>query len=224
MQLTNAPPLDTFPALVGVLNAARVGRYMGAANGDANLALRLYFWNCDLSRAFYLPLHMAEITSRNAIHGALQHWLSRDGDPWYDHGTLRRTMDARFENELDKAIADERDHHGNAMTEDHVCSALTFGFWEHLTTKRFERLIWKRGIRHNFPHAGNMSRDELHDQIETVRRWRNRIAHHRAIFDKGPAAKYQAALKLIGIVCPETSAWVAAETQISQIIAARPTA
>jgi hypothetical protein len=97
------------------------------------------------------------------------------------------------------------------------------GFWQHMTTVRFERFLFPRGIQKTFRHAPwQKKRQNLHDIVEGLRRWRNRIAHHNAIFDKGPAARYQEALDLIAWTSPDLSRWVAARSRVSQVINERP--
>jgi hypothetical protein len=196
-------------------------RYSAVAGGP-NLAdlFKFYMWNCALSEAFYLPLQMAEIAARNAIHRAL---IARVGQNWYQDAKFTSLLSARYLGELNNCVAEETAQHGANVSCHHVCSGLTFGFWEHLTTSRFNRLLWKWGIRHNFPNApAAATPKDLHDLIESVRRWRNRIAHHKAIFDKGPTKKYQDTICLIRWVCDDTANWVTSISNVQQIINAKP--
>ncbi len=222
MQLTNSPSEGLIPKVEAALQPQRLARYLPAAEQDKSLALRYYLWNCAISESFYIPLHFGEIICRNAIHNAL---LFKLGETWFDNATLHKIMDERFSREVAGAVSDERSQHGQNMTAHHVASALTFGFWEHLTTKRFERLLWNRGIRHNFPGAKpTATRQSLHDLIESVRRWRNRIAHHRAIFDKDPTRKYQDTVELMKWACDDTANWVTTMSRVPQTINMRPKA
>ncbi|HWA92927.1 MAG TPA: hypothetical protein VG889_23040 [Rhizomicrobium sp.] len=195
---------------------------MASGTADTVTLFRFYMWNCGLCEAFYLPLQIAEIAVRNAIHKAL---LFRLGERWFENPTFLTLLAPTFRKELESCIVDEADQHGNAMTAHHICSSLNFGFWEHLTTKRFERMLWNRGIRHNFPNAPATSkaREELRTLIESVRRWRNRIAHHKAIFDKLPSKKHQDTLYLIRWVCNDTADWISRESVVQAVINARPT-
>lgn len=219
MQLTNVPNEEEFRAIQMAIADIRLKRYMPAAGDSVVAALHYYMWNCDLCEAFYLPLHFAEVVCRNAVH---RNVLARLGENWCQHQMFRGLLDRRYQSDLDNTIDKQRAQHGANMTNDHVVSALTFGFWEHLTTKRFERLLWSRGVNHVFPHAANMRRQDVHDQIEKVRRWRNRIAHHEAIFDKGPSAKLQEVMELIKWTCPTTAAWVTKMCRLSATIDQRP--
>ena len=205
--------------LKSCLSERRLARYAPAAEDDDVCVADLYLWNCDLCESFFMPLHMAEITCRNTIHSAL---LFR-GTCWYENQTFLGLLDGNRRSELEKALADERAQHGDTADGHHLVSALTLGVWEHLTAKRFERFLFPKGIQKNFRHAPwQKKREDLHGLIESVRRWRNRIAHHNAIFDKGPSAKYQDALELISWSSPALSHWVATGGRVSQTINDRP--
>lgn len=220
MQLPNAPAEESFPHLEGAIQAERIARHLPAAGGSQRRAFEYYTWNLLLCESFVSSLHYAEVVCRNSLNKGL---IARAGDEWFDNATLRGILDQRFRGELDEAIFKERRQHRDRLTAHHVVSALTFGFWEHPATKRFERYLWARGIQPLFPAAPKgKTYEDLHALIESVRRWRNRIAHHRAIFDKGPMRKHQEALDLIGWCCPETSTYVASVSKVPAAIALRP--
>jgi hypothetical protein len=220
MQITNPPDEKSFQNIVLAVQEERISRYFPAAKKDKIVAFRYYLWNCTLCESFHLPLHFSEIVCRNAFHQGL---LRRIGNDWYKNTVLLGLLDKRFVDELCGAVGAEASQHGGAITGHHVVSALTFGFWEHLTTKRFDRFLWAKGVQEIFPCAPKgTTREDLHTLIESVRRWRNRIAHHRAIFDKGPMRKYQDTLALIKWVCGDTAAWVAASSKVPIAIALRP--
>jgi hypothetical protein len=46
--------------------------------------------------------------------------------------------------------------------------------------------------------------NDIHNAADRLRRFRNRVAHHNAIFDKGPTAEYRNIQNIIGWICPET--------------------
>ena len=220
MQLPNAPITEKFPTIVAAIQHERLMRYAQPASGSMDRAFAFYTWNGTLCESFHVTLHYAEIVTRNALNRAL---TSRFDAEWFDNATLHAVSEGRFAADLQEAVSKERAQHGDKMTAHHVTSALTFGFWEHLVTKRFERLLWARGVQHVLPSAPKeVSRQLVHDRIESVRRWRNRIAHHRAIFDKGPTRKHQETLELIGWACTDTRDWVAAASRVPVAIALRP--
>jgi hypothetical protein len=220
VQLMNLPSSENLQAIETTLQTERILRYLPAANMDTVGAFRLYLWNCALCEAFYISLHFSEIVCRNAIHKRL---VERCGNKWFENQTFLGILDNGFNREVLAAIDGERRQHGARLTSHHIVSALNFAFWEHLMTKRFERLLWRQGILGSFPNAPTgIGREDIRRLIETVRRWRNRIAHHRAIFDKGPSKKHQDALLLIQWACRETGEWVAASSKVPSAIALRP--
>jgi hypothetical protein len=121
---------------------------MPVAGQDTKVAFKYYLWNSTLCESFHLPLHFAEIVCRNALHRGLTNRLTEN---WYNDGTFRTILDPRFLEELTSAYAQEAYQHRQNMTSHHLVSALSFGFWEHLATKRFERFLWAKGVSSNFP-------------------------------------------------------------------------
>lgn len=219
-QLPNAPDGENFPLIVAAMQRERLMRYLPASGGDERLALRFYLWNCALCEAFHLSTHYAEIVCRNTLSRVL---VAKLGERWFDNQTFYRLLDPHFQGDLNAAIQKEAESHGANMTSHHIVSALHFGFWDHLATKRFNRLIWANGAAGVFRHCGLMTkREDIHGKIESVRRWRNRIAHHSAIFDKGPSRKHADALELIRWSCPVTAAWVASQSRVPMILSLRP--
>lgn len=221
MQLPSPPSASQFPNVELALDPARLKRYMPAAENDKNRAFLFYLWNCAIAEAFYNPLHFVEIATRNALHAAL---VNRFGPSWYDGATFGAIYDRnKFSQELQTAVREETFQHGSLLTANHVASALTFGFWEHIATKKFDRTVWKKGVKAVFPGAPyNATRDDLQLLIESVRRWRNRISHHNAIFDKDPSRKFQDCLKLLQWASPDTAAWLVNIATVQQAINLRP--
>ncbi|MBV1705809.1 MAG: hypothetical protein KGQ37_01225 [Hyphomicrobiales bacterium] len=220
MQLINSPPVEKLNTIELAMQKERLLRYMPAAGSSKSDAFKLYSWNCALGEAFYISLHFSEIVCRNAINRRL---IQRLGDRWFENPTFKSILAERFKNELDGAIRDETARHGAGFTVHHIVSAMTFAFWQHLLTKRFERQLWSGGIQKAFPHAPNsVTRENLYLLVESVRRWRNRIAHHQAVFDKGPMKKHQEALRLIMWACLDTGDWIASVSKVPVAISLRP--
>ncbi|MBU2342102.1 MAG: Abi family protein [Alphaproteobacteria bacterium] len=220
MQLPIEPDQGQLAAILHAVHDDRLDRFLPAAAGSRDDAFRLYLWNCALCEAFYLPLHFAEISVRNAIH---DHLIDRFGEQWFDNRALVGNLEPKRQEEFTELVTAEKRRHGDGMTCHHLVSELSFGFWQHLLTKRFHRIIWAQGIQSAFPNLPNsMDRQDLHNRIEIIRKWRNRIAHHKPIFDKGPTARLQDSLQLIRWVCHDVADWVTAASNVSEAVALRP--
>lgn len=220
MQLTNVPSDAQFPAVLEAFQEERIDRYLPAASGSKEDAFRLYLWNCALCEAFYVPLQVAEVVCRNAINKRL---TERWGEDWYDHPSLDSRMSKSDRDELAHVLSEERAQHGAHFTAHHLVSGLSFGFWQHMMTKRYDRPLWDLGLATSFPMVPNaMGRQQIHDRIEAIRRWRNRIAHHKAIFDKSPSAKYQETLQFVRWVSSDVGDWLASASKVNLAIDLRP--
>lgn len=225
---------DTWPCLPAVrdgiikaLSPARIGRYLPAAGGtDLDLALRLYVWNGRLHEAFVLPCQFAEIAIRNAVAAAVAYRFRTAAVPWH-------LPDSPFEHVLShegrRLLAAARDiattEHGGNATVDHCIANLNFGFWTALTGRRYAKQFWAKGIHWSFRHApAGTTVEELHRRLTAIRDWRNRMAHHYALFDKGPAAQYGNILTVIGWVSPDLR-WLTTEvSRVGTVIKGRPSA
>ncbi len=81
-------------ALAGLLKALsepRFQTYLGHANGDQEMGMRQYVWNGALASGLHGPVHMLEVTLRNAVHDRLKHI---HGASWSRH-TPRAAPPAR---------------------------------------------------------------------------------------------------------------------------------
>jgi len=221
MQDKNYLQIANHAATEGALSKQRLSRFSLGGIIDSKKSIELYLWNCRLCAEFIISLHFAEVVTRNSIQKALH---VRIKNPWFEDEVFLRLLDQKQKEHLESVINNERAQHKNSMSDDHVVSSLNFGFWDHLTTKRFDRLLWLRGIKHNFPNAfskGLTIRD-INRKIQTVRQWRNRIAHHRAIFDMEPERKFDETIELIGFACADTADMVKTNSRVLEVLASPP--
>lgn len=216
----------TRAAIIKALSPARIGRYLPAAGGsNLDLALRLYIWNGRLHEAFVLPCQLAEIAIRNAVAGAVAHRFRRSPVPWHLPGS---PFERVLSNEGRRLLAFARDtaanEHGGNATVDHCVANLNFGFWTTLTGRHYANQFWGRGVHWQFPHAPpGTTVGELHRRLVAIKDWRNRMAHHYALFDKGPAAQHDNILTVVGWLSPDLRWMTAQVSRVAEVIAARPT-
>lgn len=220
MQLPTEPSEQQLAAILSALHDDRIDRFLPAAAGSREDAFRLYCWNCTICEAFYISLHFAEIAVRNAINS---HLIDRLGEHWFENRALIGSLEPKRKADLDSLLIAERRKHGTGMTCHHLVSELSFGFWQHLLTKRFGRIVWAPGINSAFPNLPNsFNRQDVHDRVEVIRKWRNRVFHHKPIFDRGPSARHQDALELIRWVSHHLADWVTVASQVTVAIQLRP--
>lgn len=220
MQLTFSYLQPAFGVVENTLSKARLARYLIEAGGDPHYALRLYVWNASLCQALYLPVQICEVAVRNALHGAL---VRKIGPNWHEVEAFRRTLPAQLRGLLDDAIARERIDYGARMTVDHVVSGLSFGFWQNLLTARYDGMLWPQSFAQSFPKKPTtVSRELLYKHIDKFRILRNRLAHHKPIFDRGPSIEYLNMLQIVSWICPDTAWLMRHLSRVAQTINSRP--
>lgn len=208
MQYPFSPLPKVLSALEATMSPARLARYLGASKGDKYHALRLYVWNARLCEEFYIPLQFSEVSLRNSIH---QRLTILYGNNWFDEPRFTGAIPDRHKNEIAKVAADERQKRGLAFTADHVVAGMSFGFWQNLLGKRLQFILWCDGIGAAFPHLPNgLGRNDVYMRLERLRKFRNAVMHHYAIFDKAPTQEYRNILTLLQWMCPETL-WLVSE-------------
>jgi hypothetical protein len=211
---------NTLNSIEATLSSARLSRYLHAAKGDKQLALRLYVWNARLCESLYFPLQTAEVAVRNAIQKPVR---KRFGSFWYREPKFMNILPKRMKNELAETVYKETARRGAALNEDHIIAGISFGFWVHLMTRSFDKHLWANGIGQSFPGADpKVDRETVYVMLNYMRNFRNDVMHHYAIFDRGPQAQFQNILQITKLVCPETH-WLASHlSRVSQVINARP--
>lgn len=105
-------------------------------------------------------------------------------------------------------------------TRDRVVAALSLGFWAILFNKPYEDL-WRRNLVKAFPN-GKGKRGEPGRLIASLLHFRNRIAHHEAIFSGDLPRQHYKLLKLADLVDPEASAYIAALSRVEKLLLERP--
>lgn len=209
-----------YAAVQKALSPARLGRYMPAANDDPHLALRLYIWNARLCEALYLPLQFAEVAARNAIQIPVG---KRFGQAWYINSKFIHILPDRMKSELSETVRLETKKRGAVLTQDHIIAGLSFGFWVSLMTAAYDKHLWMHGVKGSFPGASHADdRHAIYVMLDDMRKFRNDVAHHVAIFDRSPQREFQNALRVTEMVCAETH-WLSKETaRVSRVINERP--
>lgn len=207
-------------AITATISPARMGTYLNATGfGPDATALDIYVWNALVSGAFFSTLHICEVVVRNAISHALE---LKYGSNW--------PWDAGFERSLPKWSKGELQSARQGIpvgSTGKVIAELKFAFWCRLFTAGQDQHIWNAHLHTVFPFIPlpltvAAGRKMLYDDMEALRGFRNRIAHHEPIFAY-PLAEHQARIqRLLKLRCGHTEAWMAQWEIVSAALAARP--
>ncbi|MES5097423.1 hypothetical protein ABUK73_04255 [Agrobacterium sp. BA1120] len=209
-----------YAEIENTLSRVRLSRYMPAAKNDPQFALRLYVWNVRLCECLYLPIQFTEVATRNAILKPVQKRFSAQ---WYQNPKFENILPPRLRDELREAVRKETRKHGVTLSGDHVVSALSLGFWVALMGKAYDKHLWHNGIKGSFPYAQKaIGRSQIHSMLEDMRKLRNDVMHHAALFDKTPQAKLADVMGLLALISHETEIYVKTLSTLNSVINQRP--
>jgi hypothetical protein len=180
------------------------------------MAERLYWWNVEISAAFYGPLHCLEVTLRNALHSQLrQRYEQAD---WWTNAPLSPSGVRAVEEARGKCQR-RKDRTTGA---DDVVAQLSFGFWVSLLSAgaRYDRLLWVPALHRAFPHYSGR-RDVLHDNLLSMVLLRNRIMHHEPIHHRDLAADHRKVYRLLGYISPDSAKHALRMDRVAVVLARR---
>lgn len=220
------PPFspDQLHHLPNVLSAPRFATYLQARNGDRAAALALYRWNLEVSSAFLVPLHVLEVTLRNAIVEAIE---GAHGGTWpWSAGFLRSLPNPSAPNY--SPTRDLQAMGRKHQTAGKIIADLKFVFWEKMLTARHQGRLWNGAFHTVFPHAHQVAggsaqaRADLRDDVEEIRKLRNRIAHHEPIFTRALNDDLGRIVGAVRLRCTTTADWLESIDPVAPLLGNMP--
>jgi hypothetical protein len=185
----------------------RLTHYLASTGGDIEAAVKLYVANTRLCEAFYTPLQGIEISLRNAMNGEM---VARYGLNWLEQRKAPLLQNHRHK--VEEAIGKLTDD-GKPIVNGGLVAELNFGFWVGILGPKYENALWRPTLRKAFPsRPKGMERQDIQGALNAIRRLRNRVMHHERILQRNLVEDHELILRLIGWICPETRAWVAAHS------------
>jgi hypothetical protein len=163
---------------------------------------------------------LAEVALRNTLAKGLER---RFGSDWHNTPGLVAGLPDMHKRKLRKAIDEEFKLHGTNLTAGHVVSALPLGFWVHMLSATPRKIVWKGSFAAQFPHLPvNVQEQDVHLKVDKFRKFRNRVAHHNAIFDKKPMKQLQNIQDIVSWICPDTLWLMKQVSNPALVISQRP--
>jgi hypothetical protein len=180
------------------------------------VALRLYWWNIEVSAALYPDLHFLQIFLRNALHEELSYQYAR-ADWW---ATVQLAGEGA--NMISAARRRLERTCGRTPNSDDVVAAMPFGFWVSLLSRSNETTMWRPALYRAFRPGYRGSRSEMHRRFERVRRLRNRIMHHEPVHMRYLEADHQRIHELAEWLAPGATIMLESVDRLPAILARRP--
>jgi hypothetical protein len=194
------------------LSADRLDPYRTSVGGDRELAVRLYEQNTLLAESLYGVLQGLEIALRNSIHAQL---VTGHGQAdWWNNLHLEPEQ-ATMLRKAQEALNRE----GKPLAPGRIVAELSFGFWTGLTGPRYGDL-WKNHLVKIFPRRP-VQRSEVQTRLNSIRKLRNRIAHHEPILFGGQLQRYiNQIFDTLSWMSPVTARWVRSNSTFDERFAA----
>ena len=211
------------------LGAPRLGKYLAAAGGHPGKALALYRWNADVAAAALLEVGHFEVALRNAydqhLSAVYPNWAADLSSALFARAigsqAARAPQLTLNSGSLDKLAEAHRRING-PVTHGQAMAALDFGFWATLTRRERTATFWTPMLSRAFPTA--ITRGEVHDRADNLRKFRNRLAHNEPVFSTrtGLAARMQDLRTTFAWIRPEVAIWVQTRSRVPALAAACP--
>jgi hypothetical protein len=193
----------------------RLRPFYADCSGNSEATLQLYAWNAALTAAFVAPLGAVEVGLRNALSERL---TIQYGVSWYDEPRFISIDQAAFS----PAIARAKRHiaaSGRPVTSSTIVSQLSFGFWTLLLRPSYARTSWPVLRPAFIPYT---RRRRAADAFEPLVAFRNRIAHHRIIYDREPQAAWDRLRSAAHLLSPNLRSWIDHHERVSRLLAEGP--
>jgi hypothetical protein len=225
---------DDGPWLERWLSPPRLERYLQAAGGNRERALRLYDWNARISAALLRDLAHFEVALRNAYDGALVaatptgsiHWTFASAavfQPVYrtkrmrDGSTQRADINRKPREILDAAVAVAG---GSSASPGKVIANLSFGFWRYLSSKAHEKTLWVPYLHTAFSPKTN--RVDVDARVGRLHGLRNRVAHHEPLLSTDVLAGLDDLLWIAERFDPSIAQYISATSDVRALDGNRP--
>lgn len=207
-----------------ILSEPRFTTYLKHSDNDRVIALRLYQWNLQISAALIVPLHLFEVSLRNAVVETLEVTHTHNW-PW-NQGFIYTIPDPATGYSPRKDLQKEAQRQPSMGK---VVAELKFVFWQRMFTKRYDKHLWNHHLRRVFPNAPSSMtvaqlREQIYADVEIIRQLRNRIAHHEPIFTRDLAQEYRCMLKLVAWRDQATADWLDHMQAVTALLPLNPTA
>lgn len=212
--------------IFGLAGSARFAPYLREAHGDLERARELYLWAADLAGALFSTIAFVEVGLRNSMDRKLRVWNDQQGDEYGEDWALRKgAAPLLYELITHKSLASAQNFASEqsclrpkthprrlaTVTHDDVVSHFMFGTWVYLIKPRvWNRLqqcqqLWGECLLHAFPYAdpSDAGRQMLADQLDRVRKLRNRVAHHENLLSVDVRKRLRDMLGILALVDPK---------------------
>lgn len=207
-------------------SAGRLQIYLSATGNDLHRALHLYDWNARITAACLQDLGHLEVLVRNSydrqLSNASPDWSFATDPIWSRETGIQKTRTKQATSNTYSQTSLRTAHSKSPRhTHGHTVANLTFGFWTALTQSERDATIWTPILSPLFPGA---TRGPVHDRMDKLNKFRNRLAHWEPVFSRTTDLMRQLTNvdALFADLSPAIALWVGDRSSIISLIQASP--
>ena len=147
-----------------------------------------YKENLLLSKSFYLPLSILEISLKNSIDN---HFVNQIGIDWlFDKDFIKQQLQYKIDNAIKILNQNNKTYNKNKiLNHNNLMSELSFGFWIMLLKKPYQQYLRYNDLKQIFPNLPSskdkkINRHFVFTELNKIRLFRNKVFHHDRIINK----------------------------------------
>jgi hypothetical protein len=206
------------------LSAPRIERYLLAAKSNKQSCINLYKSNLSISKAFHPVLGLFEVILRNKISHVLtrhfndEDWIINQQSGFMIDSSLDYINDRGFKIETNRFIynsvktAEQKLlKRSIPINSNRLIAEQSMSFWTELFEKKYYKILKGRPIQIFEKLPNDISRVDISNRLNKIRRFRNRINHNEPICFEGlnvaltiPMGTLEAINTLLMWINPET--------------------
>jgi hypothetical protein len=147
-----------------------------------------YKENLLVSKSFYLPLSILEISLKNSIDN---HFVKAIGIDWlFDKNFIKPQLQYKIDNAIKILNQNNKTYNKNKiLNHNNLMSELSFGFWIMLLKKPYQQYLRYNDLKQIFPNLPSskdkkINRHFIFTKLNKIRLFRNKVFHHDKIINK----------------------------------------
>jgi len=189
-------------------------------DGDVTVALERYRWSHSMAAELWTVIGHFEVLLRHRIDELLREYYREDerGIPWFlQPGVLSE----KGRDSITTVV--ERLHGEKKLSRDQIIAGLSFGFWKGFFGADASEL-WKHCLHKavRYDKANYPTRQKVVSDLESIRKLRNRVAHHDSLANVPLAEEVHRILRLAAAIDPEAEAWISQNSKWRDVASERP--
>jgi hypothetical protein len=175
-------------------SSSRINRYLVATGNSKNRTVKLYKANLKVSQAFHPLLGILEVVLRNRINDIMtahfndSDWIINQKTGFMSDPSLKYIQKRKKKLIVNKFLKEEIEKAekrikktGRAITSGKIIAEQTFGFWTDLFEIHHYKLLKGKPIQIFQTLPTGYGRKEVNNELDAIRRFRNRINHNEPI-------------------------------------------